>query len=520
MKKKYSKYIFTALLTVFLVIGGILGLNKKGVVFSKTGEAFGEEISSDSLFPSAKSFAVYLMPYTRFGEYGDERFPDYSAEDVLDFWLSKHDLIITGYSPEDYKAQEPNRTILSGTQNTVAGYYDYISDTFYWDGQFSQLYTWIQNNFEDYDWGFNSVDQAFEDCWLHLDEESEPITFSFGHMDKYDTTHLDIQPYNSSDPTRSRIPGAWDASGWLTNIKSEVYIDFWRDYYTEQMIVRHGENVDGFFLDVLKWDQYNHFKTEEEFKNLKEFSSVEEYLSCLTNLTEMIQNKLHEKYPDKLLAANTWKDLDENFEEPTFTFKDSVDVFYRESSIDSVMNNEAFEKELKASIDASEEGKLVLRNHFLTDESDSLINISRITGLATYYLSMNNNTYFFSHPVVQNASKDPYNCWFDAIAYDIGKPDGDYYVFAEGQDSTGFDYKIFARNFTKAMVLVKPPRYGSNFFSSSRTSHALLGTFKALDADGNLGPKINEISLRNNEGAILLEADTTAPGIINDLTAK
>ncbi|MDZ7798771.1 MAG: hypothetical protein U5L76_04115 [Patescibacteria group bacterium] len=521
MINKYLKYLTYGFFTLILVLSGIFYLSKISFWADKTKEAVGQETNYQVPLSSVKSYGYYLMPYTRFGEYGEGKFPDYSAEDVKDFWLSKHDLIVTGYSPQDYKEQEANRLILGGDANTGAGFYDYSSNTYYWEGQWTDLYNWIENNFDNYNgWGFNSVDEAFEDCWLHLSETSDPITFTFGgREDRYGTTEITITPYDPADPTRSRVPGAWDASSWYTNIKSPVYIDFWQDYYTEQLIIKYEENVDGYFLDVLSWDGYAHFSTEEEFQNLREFSSREEYNTYLANLTEIIQNKLHETYLGKYLAANTWRHLDNSYEEPTFTFKDNVDIYIREGSIHSGMNINSFENELKACLDASNEGHIVLRQHRLEDGNASIADISRIAGLATYYLSKNENTYFFSYPVVNSLDIDPYNAWYDAIGYDIGQPEGDYYVFAEGIDGNNYNYKIFARNFTKAMVLIKPPHVGYNLSENSRTTHLLPGTFKSLDADANLGPKITEISLRNWEGAILLEVDTIVPGTIDDLKA-
>ena len=44
--------------------------------------------------------------------------------------------------------------------------------------------------------------------------------------------------------------------------------------------------------------------------------------------------------------------------------------------------------------------------------------------------------------------------------------------------------------------------------------------YRPLNADGTLGEPITSISLRNWEGAILLEQDTTPPAAINDLKAS
>jgi hypothetical protein len=42
--------------------------------------------------------------------------------------------------------------------------------------------------------------------------------------------------------------------------------------------------------------------------------------------------------------------------------------------------------------------------------------------------------------------------------------------------------------------------------ANTATTHQLNGTYRALQADGTLGPQITSITLRNGEGAILIKA--------------
>ena len=78
--------------------------------------------------------------------------------------------------------------------------------------------------------------------------------------------------------------------------------------------------------------------------------------------------------------------------------------------------------------------------------------------------------------------------WFDDI------------VLVEGGETP---WKVFAREYTRALVLTKPSCSGK-WDASTATEHKLPGAFRPLLADGSLGEPLTTISLRSGEGAILL----------------
>ncbi len=465
------------------------------------------ENNSHFLFPSARSCGYFLMPYTRFDD--NQKFPNYTADDVFKFWLNHYDLIVTNYLTDDYKKAEPGRIVLGGTCATGACCYNYTSRKLYWDDQLTDLYDWINKTWGDYSWSssFANADEAFEDCFIHLIGD-ESMNFSFAMPSE----SLHITPYDPADPSRSRIPGAWDSSMWLMNIKSPVYISFWKDYYA---VENANNSADGYFLDVLSWDRARDFSTQEDFLKIKEFSSKEEYEKKLGELVDVINSSLKVVYPNKILAANTFNFIDDSGSYPRFTYEDKLDMEIREGAIIYSIALPKFEKELEITSRLSKQNKIVgmqqmlwfAGSPFCEEGYGKCMDRDKITGLVAYYLVSADNVYFFSH---DEPSVNPYSCWFDAIAYDIGKPVGDYYVFAEGQDSSNpsVNYKVFARNFTKALVLFKPrPSWGNtNYSSSSATLHNLPGNFRPLYVNGSLGPETNMISLRNWEGAILINS--------------
>jgi hypothetical protein len=104
--------------------------------------------------------------------------------------------------------------------------------------------------------------------------------------------------------------------------------------------------------------------------------------------------------------------------------------------------------------------------------------------------------------------------WCTAVAHDVGRPTGKWSQFTTGADpaTPGLTYRIYQRDYEKALVLYKPLSYARGSKASpslddeTATSHDLKGTYRPLAADGSLGQPVTSISLRNGEGAILVKS--------------
>jgi hypothetical protein len=101
--------------------------------------------------------------------------------------------------------------------------------------------------------------------------------------------------------------------------------------------------------------------------------------------------------------------------------------------------------------------------------------------------------------------------WSPAVAFDVGRPTGNQSVFASGTDPAATDlmYKVYQRQYEKALILFKPLSHGraaktaATTEDNTATRHELGGTYRQVQPDGTLGPPITSITLRNGEGAIL-----------------
>lgn len=144
--------------------------------------------------------------------------------------------------------------------------------------------------------------------------------------------------------------------------------------------------------------------------------------------------------------------------------------------------------------------------------------------LALYYLVHGANTFY----MYESANGHLYPAhvsewqWNPAVQCDIGAPARvpDGYVDFEGEAATtehfelaagpdpydpSLTYRVFARRFTKGMVLVKMLPTGSVVDDRSATTHPLGGPYRIVRPDGTSGTEVvTEVSIRNNEGIILV----------------
>jgi hypothetical protein len=137
---------------------------------------------------------------------------------------------------------------------------------------------------------------------------------------------------------------------------------------------------------------------------------------------------------------------------------------------------------------------------------------TQIAALAEYYLLADPQRTFLD-PFGGSA---PATSWsqhfFGAITYNVGQPKGAWSVFASGTDpnNLNFGYRVYARQYDNALVLYKPLSSTPNgsavgsLSDTTATTHALGGTYRALQADGTLGPVVTSVTLRNGEGAVLI----------------
>jgi hypothetical protein len=135
----------------------------------------------------------------------------------------------------------------------------------------------------------------------------------------------------------------------------------------------------------------------------------------------------------------------------------------------------------------------------------------RINSYAQYLLMYQDSVYFLydCSPSYGIQLGDTTNWWFGLMSVNIGMPtDTTVEVSENGAD-------VWKRTFTNGYVVWKPlPSSSSNY--TDVTTHALPRYYYRLDINGSItGDSINQISLRNAEGVILLSTGGGSPSEIS-----
>jgi hypothetical protein len=149
--------------------------------------------------------------------------------------------------------------------------------------------------------------------------------------------------------------------------------------------------------------------------------------------------------------------------------------------------------------------------------------------LASYYMVRElpaeaGRAYFDANLCINLGSSDPLdfrNGWLAAYEADVGSPLDSASVYQHGpQGCTGYEYIVFARHYTNALVLVRPRGdYNCTDYSDATAIDVPLpSAMVMLEPDGTTSAPMTSIALRNGDAAILFSGpDVTPPSPVNDL---
>ena len=134
----------------------------------------------------------------------------------------------------------------------------------------------------------------------------------------------------------------------------------------------------------------------------------------------------------------------------------------------------------------------------------------RIWELASYYLVAPTQPGLLYFNGIGDKFEQPFAAsWVGAVEANIGAPTGTRSVFAEGTDGTGRHYRVWARDYERALVLVRPViEWGNNSYGDeSAVDVALPSTdrFRPLEEDGRVSAATAGVRLRAGEAMILVK---------------
>jgi hypothetical protein len=138
---------------------------------------------------------------------------------------------------------------------------------------------------------------------------------------------------------------------------------------------------------------------------------------------------------------------------------------------------------------------------------------TRMAALSAYYLLSDPEATFFMAWGGEEPASAWSRHWWEAMAFNVGKPKGPLSQFASGSDHSNpaLTYRVFQRAFDNALVLYKPLSYATGQGAGgtgdgTATTHMLDRNYRPLNADGTLGPVTRTVTLRGGEGAVLIPA--------------
>lgn len=154
---------------------------------------------------------------------------------------------------------------------------------------------------------------------------------------------------------------------------------------------------------------------------------------------------------------------------------------------------------------------------YTAGSSDTPLARRRIWELASYYLVAPSQPGLLYYNGGGDRFDKPFvDSWVGAVEANIGTPVGARYVFAEGTDGSGRRYRVWAREYDRALVLIRPViEWGANSFGDESAVEIRLPTderFRPLDLDGRMDVAVAAIQLRAGEAAILIKESRVAGG--------
>lgn len=354
----------------------------------------------------------------------------------------------------------------------------------------------------------------------------------------------------ATSESEARVPGNLDKSWSWWSYNDSRFVDYLAYQDTEfgaysdipincyffDSVPQFGTTLGA--LSFTKTDLYPGVATDNYHPHIsKLFTFGTDYVDYIAStkgislipIVNMTASSVNNAEPFKSLGETNYDwDVIENWS--VFTDSDSSLGGVSPTSYESDYNNDIVQ--ILAQTEAGKK-RLIRGYQVIGHESDR----GRIFVLANFYLINNANTYFSYQPFGQSTADDiPTKKWYEAIGYDIGQPKqnpagqadyagsyntAEHYEWATGTDPANgtSTYHILARRYDNALVLVKYRPNTSTFGDSSATTHQLDQPYFPLQADGTLGAAITQITLRNNEAAILIPDDVTPPEAVDDLQA-
>lgn len=294
----------------------------------------------------------------------------------------------------------------------------------------------------------------------------------------------------------------WDSMRWALNPGEEG-----QRLFQVERLTRMAQNETGIFLDEYGGPMSGVSKKSDEFATPAEYMTAE---------TAMIA-QIHDAIKPKFLLINIaeyWTPADSaivaagggaHLERTNFPFNDAIEDRWRQ--IDKLMAMGVYTEFVTLWGYTDWRWGQKSFPSFSPGMYANIIERGQLVQLANYYMAVPENPQRLSLDQQNLWNVRPDTVWEAAVEADVGHPKEARHVIASGVDPAGQKYRIWARDFDHAYVVIRPSIDWRKQVYGDTTGIAvpLPAPMRPLHRDGTLGPAVSTVTLRDVEAVILFK---------------
>jgi Bacterial Ig-like domain (group 2) len=311
---------------------------------------------------------------------------------------------------------------------------------------------------------------------------------AFLHRGGHDSTH--------------RVAFKNESNRWLINPG-----DAGSRAYQSDRLSRVAQGQDGVFLDEFGGPMYGAGKPSDEFANSAAYLASE---------AQMIA-QIHAAISPRILLINIaeyWTPTDSaivvagggaQLERTNYPLSDRTEE--RWTQIDHLLAAGVY-TEFVSTLSYSEWANFT-KSHpsFVGGMYHSTTDRAQMAQLASYYMAVPTDPQRFSFDQQNFWNVRPDTAWAAAVEVDVGHPLQARHIIARGLDPRGQSYRVYAREFEHAFVLMRPAIdwHPTVYGDDTGITVPLPTPMRLLHRDGTSGGPVTSVKLRNVDAAILLK---------------
>jgi hypothetical protein len=293
----------------------------------------------------------------------------------------------------------------------------------------------------------------------------------------------------------------WDSMRYAVNPGDEGH----RTYQVDRLS-RVAQGEDGVFLDEFGGPMNGVSKPTDEF------ATPAEYMAAETKLIAQV----HEAIKPRFLLINIaeyWNPADSalvvaaggaHLERTNFPFTDRLPS--RWTQIDNLLKMNVY-TEFVTLWAYTDWVKSRTFPSFQGGMYSSPLERGQLVQLASYYMAVPADPQQLSLDQQNLWNVRPDTAWMPAVEVDVGHPREARHLIASGTDSAAQKYRIYARDFDHAYVVIRPQIdwRKQTYADSTGVLVPLPAPMRPMHRDGSLGAPVSSVTLRNVEAAILFK---------------